>query len=193
MTNDRSPLFDHPDGYGLVSRTLHWLMAALFAWQFISAALHAIDREMPLARFFWSAHASIGFILLVAVFLRGVWTLINFHNRPPYDPGLLGLAARLGHLALYLLMVIVPLLATLRAYGGGRGLMVFGVQVFAGASEQIPALVMPARAFHGLLGWTLLAIVVGHVVMALTHTYLWREDTLSRMLRGRSTPIAGGK
>ena len=84
MTNDHSTLLDHPEGYGSVSRALHWLMAALFAWQFISAILHAIDREMPVTRFFWSWHVSIGFLLLVAVVLRGVWALINLRNRPPH-------------------------------------------------------------------------------------------------------------
>lgn len=190
MTNDHSPLFDHPEGYGSVSRALHWLMAALFAWQFLSAILHAVDREMPVARFFWSGHVSVGFLLLVAVVLRGIWALVNLRNRPVHAAGFLGAAARLGHLALYLLMVAVPLLATLRAYGSGRGISVFGAQVFAGASERIPALVEPGSALHGLLGWALLILVIGHIVMALAHTFLWRENTLARMLRGRPVPSA---
>ncbi len=165
-------------------------MAALFAWQFISAILHAIDREMPVTRFFWSWHMSVGFLLLVAVVLRGIWALVNLGNRPPHAAGFLGTAARLGHLALYILMAAVPLLATLRAYGSGRGLSVFGIQVFAGGGERIPALIAPASAAHGLLGWALLVLVLGHVVMALAHTYLWREDTLTRMVRGRPVPAA---
>lgn len=190
MTNDHATLFDHPEGYGSVSRALHWLMAALFAWQFVSAILHAIDREMPLTRFFWSWHMSVGFLLLVAVVLRGIWALINLGNRPPHAAGFLGTAARLGHLALYALMAAVPLLATLRAYGNGRGLSVFGIQVFAGGGERIPALIEPASVAHGLLGWALLVLVLGHIVMALAHTYLWREDTLTRMVRGRPAPAA---
>lgn len=190
MTNDHSTLFDHPEGYGSVSRALHWLMAALFAWQFLSAILHAIDREMPVARFFWSWHMSVGFLLLVAVVLRGAWALVNLGNRPAHAAGFLGAAARVGHLALYLLMLAVPILATLRAYGSGRGLSVFGIEVFAGGGERIPALMAPANAAHGLLGWALLALVLGHTTMALANAYLWREDTLTRMWRGRPAPIA---
>lgn len=189
VTKDQSTLFDHPEGYGSVSRALHWLMATLFAWQFLSAILHAVDRQMPAARFFWSWHMSIGFLLLGAVVLRGAWALINLGNRPAHATGFLGTAARLGHLALYFLMLVVPLLATLRAYGSGRGLSVFGIQVFAGGGERIPALVEPGSALHGLLGWALLILVAGHVIMALAHTYLWREDTLRRMLRGRPPVI----
>ena len=189
MTKDHSTLFDHPDGYGLVSRTLHWLMAALFAWQFTSAILHAVDREMPVARFFWSWHFSVGFLLFLAIFLRGAWALINLRNRPAYAAGLLGTAARIGHLVLYLLMLAVPTLAVLRAYGSGRGLEVFGIEVFAGGGERIPALMAPANMLHGLLGWALLLLILGHTAMALTHTYVWRENTLTRMLRGRPAPV----
>jgi len=190
LTKDHSTLFDHPEGYGTVSRALHWLMAALFTWQFLSAILHAVDREMPAARFFWSWHMSVGALLLVAVLLRGAWALINLGNRPVHAPGLLGTAARLGHFVLYLLMLAVPLVAVVRAYGSGRGLSVFGIEVFAGGGERIPALMAPANAVHGLLGWALLALTLGHVVMALAHAYLWREDTLTRMLRGRPASIA---
>lgn len=188
---DQSTLFDHPKGYGAVSRALHWLMAALFAWQFLSAILHVVDREMPVARFFWSWHMSIGFLLLIAVVLRGAWAFVNLGNRPVHAAGFLGLAARLGHLALYLLMLAVPALAVLRAYGSGRGLSVFGIEVFAGGGERIPELMAPANAVHGLLGWALLALTLGHIVMALAHAYLWRQDTLTRMVRGRPTPIIG--
>lgn len=189
MTKDHSTLFDHPEGYGAVTRAFHWLMAALFAWQFLSAILHAVDRDMPAARFFWSWHSSVGFLLLVTVVLRGVWALANLGNRPVYAVGLLGTAARLGHLVLYLLMLAIPTLAVVRAYGSGRGLSVFGIEVFTGSGERIPALMAPANAAHGLLGWTLLALVAGHIVMALAHAYLWREDTLTRMLRGRPAPV----
>ncbi|MBS1180836.1 MAG: prokaryotic cytochrome b561 family protein [Proteobacteria bacterium] len=190
MTKDHSTLFDHPEGYGTVSRALHWLMAALFAWQFLSAILHGVDREMPAARFFWSWHMSVGVLLLVAVLLRGAWALINLGNRPVHTAGLLGTAARLGYLVLYLLMLAVPLVAVVRAYGSGRGLSVFGIEVLAGGGERIPALMAPANAVHGLLGWALLALTLGHVIMALAHAYLWREDTLTRMVRGRPASIA---
>ena len=56
-----------------------------------------------------------------------------------------------------------------------------------------PELMAPANAAHGLLGWALLALTLGHVAMALAHAYLWREDTLTRMLRGRPASIGGAK
>ena len=49
-----STISDTRTGYGLVSRSLHWLMAALFIWQFTSALLHALLPDTPVGRFFWS-------------------------------------------------------------------------------------------------------------------------------------------
>lgn len=175
---------DNSAGYGYVSRFLHWSMALLFTWQFASALLRVFADETPVQVFFWRTHHSIGFSLFVLVLLRGAWGLINARRRPAHAQSLLGRAAFAGHIALYALMVAVPLLAIVRAYGRGRGFPPFGVPLFTPTGVEIPALTAPANALHGLLGWTLLALVAGHIAMVLIHRYLWRDDTLSRMKRG---------
>lgn len=177
-------IWDRPQGYGLVSRTLHWLMAALFAVQFLSAILHFIDRELPLARTVWGLHYTLGFTLLVLVVLRAIWGVLNLRTRPPHGHGLAGLAALGGHLALYALMIFVPAVALLRAYGGGRGFAVFGFPIFQPGTRD-EALMEPAHLLHGPAGWVLLALVVGHVLMVFVHKHVWREDILGRMTRGR--------
>ncbi len=178
---------DSPAGYGIVTRTLHWGMAALFAWQFLSAILHLLADDTPIESFFFSTHYSVGFTLWVLVLFRGAWGLANFRRRPRTEgSAVMALAARLGHLALYVLMIVVPTLAILRAIGSGRGFSVYGIQLVAGGGVRNPALMAPANALHGLLGWTLLALVVGHVAMALYHGRVRRDPTLDRMTRGRS-------
>jgi cytochrome b561 len=177
-------LFDDANGYGLVSRSLHWLMAALFALQFLSAIFHFIDRELPVTQLLWATHYSVGFTLLVLVVLRAVWGLINLGHRPPHGKGLLGLASLGAHLAIYALMIFIPSVAVLRAYGGGRGMTVYGVQIFQ-PGERNEVLVAPAHLLHGPAGWLLLVMVIGHIGMVFVHKYAWREDILGRMTRGR--------
>lgn len=187
MTTLSTTLFDRPDGYGLVSRALHWAMAALFAVQFLSVLAHAFGGESAIAHALWSRHASVGLLLLAAIVLRSLWALANLGHRPPKATGLLGLAARVAHLALYALMIAVPLLAALRAYGSGRGIALFGTEIIAATGERIPELMAPANAVHGLFGWCLLLLSLGHVVMALVHATVWRDGTLSRMVLGRAS------
>ncbi len=180
-----SPLTDTRFGYGLVSRTLHWTMALLFVWQFFTVFLSAVAEDTAIERFFWGTHYSAGFTLWVLVLLRGAWGLSQMKRRPPHEgPPLLQRAATLGHLALYLLMVIVPSLAILRAAGNERGLSVYGIQLVAPGGEANPALTAPANLLHGFLGWTLFLLIAGHIAMALWHGLVRRDATLRHMTRG---------
>lgn len=174
-------LSDTPDRYGLVSRILHWGMAALFAGQFLSAAAHwALARENAVRETLWSYHATLGTTLFLLILLRGAWGLANLSSRPPHR-GRMGQAAKVGHIVLYLLMVTVPSLKLLSAAGGTRGFSYLGLQIFPPRETEIVWL----RAFgewHGELGWALALLVVGHIAMALVwHRLMQRDDTLSRM------------
>lgn len=173
---------DSPDRYGRISRWLHWGMALLFAWQFIGMGLRLALGRTPLVSFFVGSHASVGLLLMVLVLLRGAWGLSNAGRRPPHGTGWLGRAAAAGHGALYLLMVVVPLLALVRSYGSGRAFSWFNTLPLWGASPKNEALMAPANAAHGLLAWVLLALVAGHVAMVLLHRWWWRDDVAQRMV-----------
>lgn len=176
---------DRPAGYGRVSRTLHWMMAGLFAWQFTSALCNRFAPETTLRDFFWSMHFNFGIILWCLVFVRGAWGLANLSRRPSYKgPRPQRRAAGIVHLALYGLMVTIPTLSLLRAYGGLRGMRFFGQQIFEPREEAIQPLVALGDALHGELGYTLLALVAGHVAMALWHGMVRRDGILQRMTRG---------
>jgi len=172
---------DTPDRYGRVTRALHWGMAALFAWQFAGAALHAWDREAALAKWFWSSHGSLGVLLLALVAVRGLWGLESLRRRPGPEPGWRGRLSTAGHAGLYILMVGVPVVAMMRSYGKGKGLAVFGQPLFEATGREVPGLVALGNALHGWLGWLLLALAVGHVAMVAVHQYVWRDGVAARM------------
>ncbi|MFQ8430499.1 cytochrome b [Amaricoccus sp. W119] len=176
-------LRDTPKRYGLVSRALHWSMAALFAWQFLGIVVRGVvAKDSALDQLFQTTHSPFGFLLFLLVLIRALWTLSNRRTRPAYDRGPLGVAARAGHAALYALMVVVPLLALLRAYGTGRGLNAFGLlQIIPATGERIGWLVAPASALHGPLAWALLVLIAGHVAMVFVHRDLLRDNVLAKM------------
>ncbi len=185
---DTTRTWDSPAGYGTVTRALHWGMAALFLWQFASAALRVVAKDTAIEGFFWSTHYSVGFTLWLLVLVRGAWGLVNLRRRPrAAGSPALAAAARAGHFALYALMILAPSLAILRAVGGNRGFSVYGLQLVAPGGEPNPVLTAPGNALHGLLGWTLLALIAGHIAMALYHGYVRRDATLDHMARGRSS------
>ncbi|SNT75669.1 cytochrome b [Paracoccus seriniphilus] len=174
-------LTDRPDRYGLVSRVLHWGMAAMFAAQFLSAWAHwALPREDALRGILWSWHFDLGMTLFILVLLRGAWGLANLARRPSHS-GLMGQATAIGHLAIYALMVIVPLVRIVAGAGGEHGLHYLGLQIFP-ARETPIAWTQAVAEWHGEMGWILAVLVLGHIAVAvLWHRVVRHDDVLSRM------------
>lgn len=175
------PLRDTDRVYGKVTRLLHWSIAALLAWQFVGMGLKLALGRHPVAAVFVGSHQKVGTVLFLLIALRLAWAFANRGHRPDHGAGALGLAARFGHLLLYAVMVIVPVAALLRAYGSERGFAPFGFQVFAPQLPEIGWMVRAGDALHGEMGWLLLALIAGHVVMVGLHEGMWRDGTLARM------------
>ncbi|UFS65869.1 cytochrome b [Paracoccus denitrificans] len=181
MTSRSLPLRDTEQAYGKVTRLLHWSIAALMLWQFFGMGLRLLLGRTPLVSFFVGWHQPVGTVLFLLIVLRVGWALANRSRRPDHGPGFWGLAARLGHLALYLVMVLVPVAALLRAYGGERVFAPFGFEIFPAQQPPIGWMVGLGDALHGEMGWLLLALILGHVVMVGVHEGMWRDGTLARM------------
>lgn len=181
---------DTPARYGLVTRALHWLMAALFVWQFAGMVVRLTVGRAPVTSFMVGTHAPVGTLLLALLVVRLVWALANRGRRPGYEAGAAGLAARAGHGALYALMLVVPTLGLLRLYGSGHGFAPFGLPLFAPRPERIEWMMAPANAVHGKLAWLLLALIAGHVAAALWHRIVRRDDVLARMAGPARAPVS---
>ncbi|WP_404474362.1 cytochrome b [Vreelandella venusta] len=174
-----SAMRDTHSRYGLVSRMLHWGMALLFVWQFSTAAARVFFEGTALESFLWGTHSQLGVVLLVLVVLRAVWALVNVSRRPPS----ISVMAKLGHLALYGLMIAVPTIALIRQYGSGRSLDVLGINLMPGfEGEKIAWMTDLGGLLHGELGWAMLALITGHIVMAVMHRRLTNHDVLKRMV-----------
>ena len=122
--------------YGTVTRLLHWGMALLFFWQFVTAAVHFVDRKSALSALLWPSHRPVGLALLALACLRVLWALVKLRQRPPE----LNLASALGHAGLYLLMLAVPVMAMLRQWGAGA------------PGEKVEWAIQIGNLLHGELG-----------------------------------------
>ncbi|MFA5596980.1 MAG: cytochrome b [Pusillimonas sp.] len=171
---------DSAEKYGLVTRVLHWGMALLFAWQFTSALAHMLLEDTAIDEFFWGTHKPVGLVLMVLVIIRALWGLLNLKRRPPAD----SVAAGLGHVGLYALMLVVPAVALFRQYGSGRKFEAFGMTIMQGFDEslKIQWMIDLGSNFHKILGYVLLAMIVGHVFFALRHHLKGEKHITGRML-----------
>ncbi|MGM0702782.1 MAG: cytochrome b [Pseudomonadota bacterium] len=172
-------------GWGLVSILLHWVLAVAIVGLFVlgwwMTGLGYYDDWYNLAPW-W--HRSIGMLVLFATLLRLVWRLVN------PTPRALGhrverLAAHLGHLGLYALMLTVLVSGYLISTADGRGIDVFD-------SFEVPALIsdLPNQAtiageVHWYSAWALVLLAAGHGLAAFKHHWIDRNEVLRRMIDPR--------
>lgn len=180
------PLRDTALVYGRITRLLHWSIAALLMWQFLGMGLRLIFGRQPFVSFFVGSHQAVGTALFGLIVLRVIWALTNRSNRPAHGEGLKGRAAQAGHGLLYALMLIVPGVALLRAWGSDRVFAPFGFQIFAAQEPPVQWTLSLAGALHGELGWVMAVLIAGHVVMVGVHEGMWRDGTLARMAGRRA-------
>lgn len=91
------------------------------------------------------------------------------------------LAAKLGHLALYIFMIVMPVLGWALLSAAGKPIPFFGLELPALIAEN-KELAKSLKEIHetvGELGYYLIAI---HVLAALYHHHIRKDDTLTRML-----------
>jgi len=102
-------------------------------------------------------------------------------------------AAHAGHVALYLLMLAVPISGYVMSgsYEGSQGINFFGLL----SPRIVPvndSLFSISQSLHGPLAWGLLSVVSVHIIGVIKHRYFDRAqaDVLPRML-GRLREAAG--
>lgn len=71
---------------------------------------------------------------------------------------------------MYVLLVAIPCIALVRAYGSERPLSALGLDSLAARDTKIESLADFGNQWQGVFGWPLFALIVGHVGMAFVHT-----------------------
>jgi cytochrome b561 len=172
-------------GWGLVARNLHWLMAALILFQ---AVLGKYAHELAispqkLSLLVW--HKSIGITLLFLVLIRLVWALSNRRPESPSDTQRWQqLAARISHGALYTLMIAVPVSGWLFNSAKNVPFRLFRTIPWPSLMDANEELAPALGEIHENLVIALFILVGIHASAALWHHFVRHDEVLRRMLRG---------
>jgi len=169
--------------WGSIAQFLHWLIFFLVITQFILASI-AADLPLGMRKLAVLArHKSVGITIFVLVVLRLAWRWSN--PTPPLPSGLKPyerVLAAVTHAGLYVLLLAMPLTGWIMS--SARNFPVSWFSLF-----QLPDLVKPNQAVyramvqtHLALAWTLVLTVGLHVLAALKHHFVLRDDVLRRML-----------
>ena len=168
--------------YNPVLRTIHWLMALMI---FVALGLGVWAINLPrsdLRGEVLFVHKSFGITLLALVVLRIVVRLVV--GAPAYRAPLGKLvhaAAGAGHLALYALMIAMPLSGYVNSSAGGKGVSFFGLFSVPAIVPEDKGLAQAAGQAHYVFAWLLGMVLVLHLAAVVWHARVKRDEVLTRM------------
>jgi cytochrome b561 len=208
LTNTRA-------GWGWPARLLHWLMALMIVLQLAGGfyMVQVIGGDI-IQRFAWTqTHKSWGVVIFGLALLRLLWRAATPTPEDPPMPPWQRAASRASHIALYALMIGLPLTGWLMAsasplndadaYVRVRNIVtleyLFGEWLLGllGIADavllELPDPFRPGdegletvlKRLHLAFALSLLAILAVHVGAALKHHLVDRDRVLLRMVRGR--------
>lgn len=185
MIMDRTQTTEHETAaqYTGTAKVLHWLMAlliiGLFALGQYMSDLSMSPRKLQL----YSWHKWVGVTVFMLLLVRVGWRITH---QPPALPEQMSkqqrLASHVGHAVLYLLMLVIPISGWLMSSAKGYQTVWFGVLPIPDLLGKDKQLGDALAELHGALNGLLMFIVAIHVLAALKHHFIDRDNILRRML-----------
>jgi cytochrome b561 len=183
-----APGDDAPQRYSTTAIALHWLTALLIVCGF-TLGLSMVDLPLSRQKLQWYAwHKWIGVTIFLLTCARLAWRW--WHPAPPMPamPPWQVRAAHISHVALYTLLICIPLSGWVYSSSTGIQVVYLGLVPLPDLVAKDRDLAHVLRAVHVTLNFTLLAVVCVHAAAALKHHFHDRDTVLARML-----PVSGKK
>jgi cytochrome b561 len=169
-----------PERFPVVSRILHWLMAAMI----VAMLFIGIGMVASLADYHWlvSIHRPLGVAILALVAVRLINRLLNPAPALPIGmPPAMRFAAHASHVLLYALMFAVPLVGWGMLSAAGDPIVLYGAFELPPILPQNDALFAALRTTHTALALLLFATFLAHLAAALLHAFVFRDGVFGSM------------
>ena len=144
----------------------------IYTWQ--------VPEEISPRSFYFNLHKSFGVTIFALILLRIVWRLT--HTPPALLNSYKAIERKLAngtHRLLYLLMLVLPLSGVIMAMYSKYGIKWFGMSFIKGLDNNPMREIY--KSVHEIVGLILLAFVIVHILGALKHKFIDKDDTLNRM------------
>src|SRR5215468_9764635 len=170
-----------PEQFALLSRVLHWLMAALLVTMlFIGVSMVASlsDYHRLVA-----VHRPLGILILILATVRLVTRVLT--NHPPFPPTMSPserVVATTSEFLLYSLFFALPLVGWAMLSAGDYPVTMFGAFELPPILPARPELYAVLRQTHTILAYLLFLTFLSHLGAVLFHTLVLRDGLLSRMI-----------
>jgi len=171
--------------YTLTARVLHWFTAlAILAVACLGLIIGFAEPEDEALKLrLYNIHESIGISLIPVTLFRFFW---RWQHPPPPLPStispMLQFVAHATHAGLYLLLIAQPIVGLAATNAWGFPLTAFELLPIPSILGANDALAPTLSALHGWIALCLGLLLTAHIGGALMHHFVWRDDTLRRMV-----------
>ena len=176
-------LRNNHERYGTLSVSLHWLMAVMLIAIYVTMNLHeSFPKGSAMRSGLKTWHYMLGLSVLVLALFRFVWNMMSTApSIVPTPPKWQTMLAKLMHLALYALMIAMPIAGWLILSGEGDPIPFWGLELPAlmAPNESLADAIQEAHEAGATIGYFLIGL---HAIAGLYHHYVVRDNTLRRML-----------
>lgn len=169
-----------PVRFNRPARLLHWSMAALI----LAMLLIGVAMVTSLADYhaLVALHRPLGILILLLALVR----LANRWRRPPPPlpsdlPAWQRRAAHASHVALYALMLAMPLVGWAMLSAARYPIALVGPFVLPPILPQSPMLYTWLRVCHTVLAYALFGVILAHLGAALLHALIRRDGVFASM------------
>lgn len=174
--------------YTRTAQWLHWLMAIIFisAWiiGFYSGNFLSYDADGSFKGQVITLHKNIATTLIFLVVIRIFWRYTHpAPELPETMSTLMKKLAHLGHLALYLVLLALPITGCLFSWSAGHPapvLYLFDIPRLVQENPDILAIVKP---LHIYISWAAGLLLAVHILAALKHHFIDKDGVLRSMTR----------
>jgi len=171
--------------FGLVSITLHWLMAVLLISLFVMGLyMTSLDYYDPLYHRLPWWHKSLGLLTVFLLIVRFIWKLLNTAPEPLETHKTWEIfIAHLLQQVFYVLIALIGVAGYLISTSKGKSIDFFNgfeVPAIIGDVEESTADLFGSA--HEMLAYVLAALVLLHAAAAVKHHFIDKDKTLKRML-----------
>jgi len=169
--------------YGSVTKFFHWLIFLLILITIPLGYVMGDISDKVLRGQVINTHKLIGVLILVLVLLRALWALKNIKPVLPFQtPAWQRSAERCVHLFLYLGLIVMPLSGLVGSVAAGRPPRIgkFSIELPIAQSKALSN--FSFDYIHIPLAIILILFISIHILAALYHHFIKRDDVLRRMM-----------
>ena len=174
--------------YTRTAQYLHWIMGIIFiaAWligfysgNFLSYAVDGSFKGSVI-----TLHKNIATVIIFLLVVRIFW---RYTHPVPQLPNTMSpfmkKMAHLGHLALYFMLIALPVTGCLFSWSAGHPAPVLYWFEIPRLVDKNPELLAIVKPLHIYLSWGVGVLLLGHIAAALKHHFIDKDHVLISMTR----------